>query len=229
MSCHIISYIISHRIVSCHVLSYPIRLKSASYIQNLNLNVCLASIWFRCSEFLLDIHNTDLHWYSGHELGDARVGVRVGVRGACMHCSCNGRWKGQQLQAGSLHTKATLNSQHAVTFFPRNVNKKNKSMSGTKLVAKLWTCKAISVERQHYVSRQTERETVENTLEQDYVELRGGKCQEVGESSIACHLRQAPRRLKQGKISRVCSTNGRKEKINEPFWWQIWTTLKSQE
>ena len=47
-------------------------------------------------------------------------------------------------------------------------------------------------------------------------------------SSTACYRRQAPRRLKQGKIIRACSTNGRKEKLNRQFWWQIWTTLKSQ-
>jgi hypothetical protein len=133
---------------------------------------------------------------------------------------------------GSLHTKATLNSQHVVTFSPTPAMStgRTKACLGQNL---LWNSelveKCLLIGRQHYVyvSRQTERETSEHTLEQAYVELRGGKCQEDGELHCLSSASK-PQRLKQGKISRVCSTNGRKEKFNRQFWWQIWTTLKSQ-
>jgi len=105
-------------------------------IQNLNLNVCLASIWFRCSEFVLDTHNTDLHWHSGHELGDARVGVGVelGVRGACMYCSYNGLWKGQQLQGAVCILKQPLTLNTSSLFSPGTSTGRTKACLGQNLL-----------------------------------------------------------------------------------------------
>jgi len=107
-------------------------------------------------------------------------------------------------------------------FFPRNVNRKNKSVSEKKLVGKFRICKVISVDRPATLrlAADWERNIWKYFWNRLVWSWEVESARKMG-SSIACHRRQAPRRLKQGKISRACSTNGRKEKLNRQFWWQM--------